>query len=79
MFDDFSWAVDVANRVVSLLPLSPFHQYISTASLDFTYVKWINWFFPVQEVLVMLGAYLASIGSYYGIVIIGRWVKLIGD
>lgn len=69
---------NLGSAVLALLPASPFRGFID----DFvppTYLGWLNWFFPVQSILIILGIWLSSIALFYLYSIIMRWVKMIGD
>lgn len=69
---------NIGNALMKLLPRSPFSQFIA----NFTppdYLGWLNWFFPVGQVLSILVIWLASISLFYLYSIIMRWVKMIGD
>lgn len=64
----FQWIVD-------LLPDSPFQ------SLDISpikqYLKWINWFIPIDFILKILLLWLSAIAAYYVWSMVLRWIKAI--
>lgn len=67
------WVVSV---VVALLPQSPF------ASFDFGAfaaepLGWLNWLFPVGDLLRLLGLWTVAIGGYYAYMWILRKAGLI--
>lgn len=65
-----------AGLLVSVLPTSPFQEYIS----DFVPPSWLgylNWFLPVGTFLSILSAWLVAIGLYYLYSVIARWIKVI--
>lgn len=62
----------------SVLPLSPFDDYISQFS-SLPYLGWLNWFFPVGECMVVMLAWLGAVGLFYLYSIVMRWIKMIGD
>lgn len=67
-----------AQKLLDLLPLSPFQEFISDfASLP--YLGWLNWFFPVGDCLVVMAAWLVAVGLFYLYSILMRWLKMIGD
>ena len=67
-----------AQKLLDLLPLSPFQEFISDfASLP--YLGWLNWFFPVGDCLVVMGVWLGAVGLFYLYSILMRWLKMIGD
>lgn len=74
----YQWAVKMINVILSLLPTSPFRQFINNWSAP-SYLGWLNWFFPVSEVLGVLTIWLTSISLFYLYSIIMRWTKMIGD
>ena len=67
-----------AHKVVSVLPLSPFKDFISNFA-DLPYLGWLNWFFPVGDCLVVMSAWLGAVGLFYFYSILMRWLKMIGD
>lgn len=67
-----------ANLLSSVLPLSPFTQYIDQFR-SLPYLGWLNWFFPVGDCLVVMAAWLTAVGLFYLYSIVMRWVKMIGD
>lgn len=74
----YKWVAEMGNKIISLLPTSPFRSFIDTW-IPPDYLGWLNWFFPVSEILAILGVWLISIGTFYLYSIIMRWVKMIGD
>lgn len=65
-------------KILDLLPLSPFQEFISEFS-SLPYLGWLNWFFPVGDCLVVLLAWLGAVGLFYLYSIAMRWLKMIGD
>lgn len=68
----------VLGSIISLLPTSPFREFINNFDTP-EYLGWLNWFFPVQQVITIMGVWLISIALFYLYSIIMRWVKVIGD
>lgn len=64
--------------LVSVLPLSPFQEYIQLFQ-DLPYLSWLNWFFPVGDCLTVMAAWLGAVGLFYLYSIVMRWLKMIGD
>lgn len=63
-----------------LLPNSPFIQFKDTVSSTIQpYVKWLNWFFPVDWILTLMSVWLVAIGSFYMVQAVGRWLKALGS
>lgn len=63
-----------------LLPNSPFIQfkgYISDTIQP--YLKWLNWFFPVDWMLTTMLVWLSAISAFYLVQAVGRWLKALGD
>lgn len=67
-----------AEKLLSVLPLSPFQQYIDQFRA-LPYLGWLNWFFPVGDCLVVMLAWLGAVGLFYLYSIVMRWLKVIGD
>lgn len=68
----------LAEKVLELLPLSPFQQFI-TQFKGLQYLGWLNWFFPVGDCLKVMAVWLGSVGLFYLYSIVMRWLKMIGD
>lgn len=69
---------DFGHKILSLLPHSPFRSFIDNFQSP-QYLGWLNWFFPVKQIIVILGLWLSAIALFYLYSVIMRWVKLIGD
>lgn len=67
-----------AQKLLSVLPLSPFTEFIDNFS-SLPYLGWLNWFFPVGECLIVMLAWLGAVGLFYLYSIVMRWLKMIGD
>ena len=68
----------LGEKLLGLLPLSPFQEFISNFS-SLPYLGWLNWFFPVGDCLVVMGVWLTAVGLFYLYSIVMRWLKMIGD
>lgn len=66
-----------AQKLLDVLPLSPFQEYISNFS-SLPYLGWLNWFFPVGDCLVVMLTWLGAVGLFYLYSILMRWLKMIG-
>lgn len=64
------------NKVYNILPLDPFLDYINGIK-DLPYLGWVNWFFPVHEALVIMGAWVGVVGAFFAVQVILRWLKVI--
>lgn len=71
------WEV-FAEDVLSLLPLSPFRQYLDYFA-GWEYLGYLNWFFPFKHCLIVLAAWTAVISTYFTWSVVLRWLKIIGD
>lgn len=67
-----------AEKLLQLLPLSPFTKFIEQFR-SLPYLGYLNWFFPVGDCLVVMAAWLTAVGVFYLYSIIMRWLKVIGD
>lgn len=66
----------VMKLLITVLPDSPFNKFISAlASNDF--LKYLNWFIPVGNMIAIGEAWLTCIAIYYVYQLILRWVKAI--
>lgn len=64
--------------VLTVLPHSPFQQYIKSLS-GLPYLSTLNWFFPIGDMIVVGGVWLSAIALFYVYSVIMRWIKLIGE
>lgn len=69
---------NVGQWLMNLLPQSPFRPFIDNLQLP-QYMAWLNWFFPIHEILLVMTGWLAAIALFYAYSIIMRWVKVIGS
>ena len=78
----FDWMYKLASglgrQVLKLLPTSPFRSFIDGFQAP-QYLGWLNWFFPVSEIISILVLWLSAVALFYLYSVIMRWVKLIGD
>lgn len=72
--DTFVKFVDI---VLSILPPSPFTLFLNAGVLN-DYIKYINYFFPVTELIIVVEAWILCVGIFYIYQVIMRWIKLIG-
>jgi hypothetical protein len=63
------------SSIVSLLPDSPFKDI--NVSLDSNLLGYLNWMFPIDDMLSVLTLWVSSILIYYVYSIVLRWVKAI--
>lgn len=67
----------VLTFIFSILPDSPFQKYIIQNETILPYLKMVNYFIPISEMLVTFEAVLVCVGIYYIYQIVARWIKLI--
>lgn len=65
------------NTLITLLPASPFHGFLSTISLNQQYVRYLNWFIPVGTIVTILNAWLLAIAAFYIYKAIAHWIGVI--
>ena len=62
--------------IISFLPHSPFHQFVSIIN-NIPYLQYLNWFFPVSECVVVLEVWLSAVVIYYTYSAIMRFIRLL--
>ena len=70
------WLYEIIEKVLGLLPLSPFTEYIEKLK-DMPFLGYLNWFIPIKELLIIGASWLGVIGLFYLYSIVLRWVKAI--
>lgn len=72
--------IDIFNKlfssIISFLPGSPFHAFIDAIG-SIPYMAELNWFLPLNEMFIILEAWLAAIALYYIYSAIMRFIKLL--
>lgn len=63
------------NAAVDILPPSPF-TLLQNETIG-KYLGWLNWCFPISEVLVTLEVWIVAVGVFYAVQAVLRWVKAI--
>ena len=74
LYEVFNVIVDVLKP--DILPTCPFSKFIDNIDLS-AYIGYMNYFIPINIFLDILSAWVASIASYYAIMIALRWAKII--
>lgn len=71
--------VSFAVNVVELFPTSPFVilDEMTQQTEFYTWLKFLNWFIPVNTFVGILEAWLVCVGLYYAYQVVLRWVKVI--
>lgn len=67
--------VSISNIIFGILPDSPFKNL--NASLDQTFLGYINWILPISEMIELLVLWAAAIAIYYTVSNILRIIKSI--
>lgn len=73
---------ELLNNILSLLPRSPFADFIQNFSFDSSlrlYLGWLNWFFPIRNIITIFSLWISAYALFLLYSIILRWVKVIGD
>ena len=71
-----SWIQEKAQFLLEFLPTSPFRRAIDLIG-NIPYIEQINWFIPIDDMILILMWWGTAIGLYYAYMIILRWVKAI--
>lgn len=71
-----SFVQEKAQFLCSFLPRSPFRSVIDRIS-EIPYLSAINWFVPIDEIVLITMYWVTAIALYYGYMIILRWIKAI--
>lgn len=66
----------VVGGILSILPSSPF-TFVS--NIDNSVLTALNWIIPISSIVAHLELYLLAVIVYYGLRIVLRWVKVVGD
>jgi hypothetical protein len=73
-----STVVSFIASILKLLPESPFLVLDELTTTDYyQWLKWLNWFIPINTFIAILEAWLVGLGLYYIYQIVLRWVKAI--
>lgn len=70
------WVQDKAQFLVEFLPTSPFRRAIDLIG-NIPYIDEINWFIPIDEIVLISIWWGTAIIVYYGYMIVLRWIKAI--
>lgn len=70
------WVQDKAQFLVEFLPTSPFRRAIDLIG-NIPYIEEINWFIPIDEIVLISIWWGTAIIVYYGYMIALRWIKAI--
>lgn len=67
--------VDFINSIINLLPDSPFSDI--KIFIDSTYLGYLNWIFPISEIITLVGSIITIYLSYVAISFLLRFLKVI--
>ncbi len=67
----------IFTAVISFLPDSPFKSVFSKLNLDTNLLGYLNWIFPVGEIVSIFAIWVSAVLAYYLIMQILRFVKVI--
>lgn len=70
--------VAFAINVINLFPESPFLILDELSNSEFyQWLKYLNWFIPINTFVSIFEAWLVGVGLYYAYQIVLRWIKVI--
>lgn len=76
----FNWVTDkisyVLQAILLLLPDSPFVMIQADQDISLI-LGWLNWIFPIGEMVAILEAWLIAVALFYVYQLILRWAKAI--
>lgn len=67
---------NLGQTIVDSLPGSPI-IWLEANSQIHQYLKWVNWFIPIYQMVPVLEIWLVCVGFYYLIQVVLRWAKFI--
>ena len=73
---DLAVKILIISLVLSLLPASPFQgfQYLTQ---NIPYLSFVNWFVPINEMLVITETWLIVVATYYGILYLVNYAGIV--
>ena len=71
-----SWIQEKGSFLANFLPMSPFRRAIDLIG-NIPYIEEINWFIPIDDMVLIGMWWLSAISVYYAYMIILRWIKAI--
>lgn len=69
--------ITLANALLELLPTSPFQAFVAKIT-DIPALGYLNYFFPISEMIAVTEAWLTAILLFYAYQLVLRWIKLVG-
>lgn len=76
IFDKFGMVI------YNALPHSFIQPFVKNIKIDLgknDWLRWLNWFVPVDKFILVLELWLSAIAIFYLYQVVARWVKVIGD
>lgn len=73
------WFEGLVQKVVDILPDSPFQVAQSTLDTVKEYMAYVNWVVPFGTCLKIFLAWCTAVGVYYGVQAILRFLKVAGQ
>ena len=67
---------NLGETIVNSLPGSPI-VWLEANSQIHQYLKWVNWFIPIYQMVPVLEIWLVCVGFFYLIQVVLRWAKFI--
>lgn len=67
---------NLGETIVNALPSSPIVWLEANTQIR-QYLKWVNWFIPIYQMIPILEAWLVCVVCYYVLQIILRWIKVV--
>lgn len=74
--DILNFITDKASFLLEFLPTSPFRKAIDLIG-NIPYIEAINWFIPIDDMILILMYWGTAITIYYAYMIVLRWIKAI--
>ena len=71
---DFGFKMFLLSIVFTLLPTSPFRQFITLFG-DIPYLNYLNWFVPISDFAVIFEVWLSIVVVYYGYLFVLRFAN----
>lgn len=73
---DFGVKILILTAVISLLPSSPFAGFTYLLT-QVPYLRYLNWFVPIPEIIVIMESWLAIVAIYYTILFALNYVGIL--
>lgn len=67
---------NLGETIINALPSSPIVWLEANTQIK-QYLKWVNWFIPIYQMIPVLEAWLVCVICYYVIQVILRWIKVV--